>query len=101
MRTAKRLDNITEYYFSSKLREIDDMKERGVDVINLGIGNPDMPPAKEVTQVLINESLKPENNGYQGYKGIDQLRLAFARWYKKYFKVSRRALLRNIYRGNF
>ncbi len=44
MQTAKRLDGIGEYYFSQKLREIDEMNKAGKQVINLGIGSPDLPP---------------------------------------------------------
>ena len=44
METSKRLDGIGEYYFSQKLREIDAMNKEGRQVINLGIGSPDMPP---------------------------------------------------------
>ncbi len=42
MRTAKRLDGIGEYYFSQKLREIDELNGQGKNVINLGIGSPDL-----------------------------------------------------------
>ena len=50
MNLANRLNTIQEYYFSNKLREIAELKKNGVDVINLGIGNPDLPPAKEVIE---------------------------------------------------
>ena len=43
MRTAKRLEGIGEYYFSQKLREIDDLNKQGKNIINLGIGSPDLP----------------------------------------------------------
>ena len=41
IRTADRLNNISEYYFSQKLREIDDLNKKGRQIINLGIGSPD------------------------------------------------------------
>mgnify|MGYP006131851321 FL=1 len=88
MNLASRLNTIQEYYFSNKLREIAELKKNGVDVINLGIGNPDLPPAKEVINTLNLESQNPSNHGYQGYKGIDELRHAFSNWYQKYFSVS-------------
>mgnify|MGYP001244099174 CR=1 FL=1 len=88
MNLANRLNNIQEYYFSNKLREIDQLKKNGIDVINLGIGNPDFPPAKEVIETLNIESKNPSNHGYQGYKGIEELRNAYAQWYQKYFKVN-------------
>ena len=42
--TAKRLEGIGEYYFSQKLREIDELNKQGKNIINLGIGSPDLPP---------------------------------------------------------
>ena len=87
MNLASRLNTIQEYYFSNKLREIAELKKNGVDVINLGIGNPDLPPAEEVINTLNLESQNPSNHGYQGYKGIDELRNAYSNWYQKYFNV--------------
>lgn len=66
--TAKRLDGIGEYYFSQKLREIDALNKAGKNVINLGIGSPDLPPHPEVIRVLQDESAKPNVHAYQGYK---------------------------------
>ena len=45
---AERLGSVEEYYFSKKLREIDEMRAAGREVINLGIGSPDQPPHPEV-----------------------------------------------------
>lgn len=85
---SKRLEGIGEYYFSKKLREIDQLKAEGHDVLNLGIGSPDMKPPKEVEEALI-EALKENNSHqYQSYKGIPQLRASFSEWYKKYFNVT-------------
>ena len=88
MQTAKRLDGINEYYFSQKLREIDDMNKAGKDVINLGIGSPDLPPHPDVIKVLNEESIKPNVHGYQNYKGSPVLRNAMADWYKKWYNVT-------------
>ena len=97
MNLANRLNNIQEYYFSNKLREIDQLKKNGVDVINLGIGNPDFPPSKEVIETLNIESKIPSNHGYQGYKGIEELRNAYAQWYQKYFNVNSICIYNNSY----
>jgi LL-diaminopimelate aminotransferase len=85
--TAKRLDGIGEYYFSQKLREIDEMNKAGKQVINLGIGSPDLPPHEDVIKVLNNESAKPNVHGYQSYKGSPVLRKAISDWYKKWYNV--------------
>ncbi len=43
MKTSARLEGIGEYYFSQKLREIDELNKQGKNIINLGIGSPDLP----------------------------------------------------------
>ncbi|MBS1601959.1 MAG: aminotransferase class I/II-fold pyridoxal phosphate-dependent enzyme [Bacteroidetes bacterium] len=87
MKTAKRLEGIGEYYFSQKLREIDELNKQGKNVINLGIGSPDLPPHPEVIRVLQEESAKPNVHGYQSYKGSPVLRGAIAAWYSKWYGV--------------
>ncbi|MFD2920084.1 pyridoxal phosphate-dependent aminotransferase [Terrimonas rubra] len=88
MQTAKRLEGIGEYYFSKKLREIDGLNKAGKNIINLGIGSPDLPPHPDVVKVLQDESLKANVHGYQSYKGSPVLRNAMCSWYKKWYGVS-------------
>ena len=87
MQAAKRLDGIGEYYFSQKLREIDELNKAGKQVINLGIGSPDLPPHPSVINTLHEEALKPNQHAYQNYKGSPVLRNAIAKWYKKWYDV--------------
>ncbi len=87
MQTAKRLDGIGEYYFSQKLREIDELNKQGKQIINLGIGSPDLPPHPDVIKTLQEESAKPNVHAYQSYKGSPVLRKAMSDWYKKWYKV--------------
>ena len=84
---SQRLDGVGEYYFSKKLREIDNMRKEGKTIISLGIGSPDMPPHPSVMARLAEESGKPNTHGYQSYKGAEQLRVAFAEWYGRMFGV--------------
>jgi LL-diaminopimelate aminotransferase len=84
---SKRLDGVGEYYFSHKLREIDGLNKEGKNIINLGIGSPDMPPHPDVIKVLQEESTKPNVHAYQGYKGSPVLRKAISDWYKKWYGV--------------
>jgi LL-diaminopimelate aminotransferase len=84
---AKRTQQVQEYYFSQKLQQIDEMRRKGADVINLGIGSPDQPPAPEVIEILHQSALNPKNHGYQSYIGIPALRAAFGDWYLEHFKV--------------
>jgi LL-diaminopimelate aminotransferase len=87
MQTSKRLDGIGEYYFSQKLREIDELNKQGKNVINLGIGSPDLPPHADVIKTLQEESAKPNVHAYQSYKGSPVLRKAISDWYKQWYAV--------------
>ena len=87
MEVAKRLKGIGEYYFSQKLREIDELNKAGKNIINLGIGSPDMPPHPEVIKTLQEESAKPTVHAYQSYKGSLILRKAISDWYKTWYNV--------------
>ena len=87
MKLARRLGGVGEYYFSKKLREIDRMRASGRQIINLGIGSPDMPPSEETVQTLCNEAQNPDGHGYQPYVGIPELRKSFAAWYQKWYNV--------------
>ncbi len=81
-------NNIKEYYFSKKLTSIKRMISEGKEIINLGIGNPDMPPANSVISELNTEATFSNTHGYQSYIGTDELREAFADWYKKQYHVT-------------
>ena len=85
--TSKRLEGIGEYYFSQKLREIEELNKQGKNIINLGIGSPDMPPHPDVIKVLQEESAKPNVHAYQGYKGSPVLRKAISTWYNTWYQV--------------
>ncbi len=87
MEVAKRLEGIGEYYFSQKLREIDELNKQGKQVINLGIGSPDLPPHPDVIKTLQEESAKPDVHAYQSYKGSLVVRKAMSEWYKKWYGV--------------
>ncbi|MFN2456704.1 MAG: pyridoxal phosphate-dependent aminotransferase [Chitinophagaceae bacterium] len=84
---AKRLYGIEEYYFSQKLREIEQLNREGERIINLGVGSPDLPPHSDVIKVLHEESAKPNAHTYQSYKGSPVLRNAISEWYKKWYSV--------------
>ena len=85
---ADRTHSVTEYYFSQKLREIEQMRKAGTDVINLGIGSPDLAPSEKTIEALMSSSIDPKNHGYQSYKGIPELRAAFSKWYARHFGVT-------------
>jgi aspartate/methionine/tyrosine aminotransferase len=84
---SERLNGIGEYYFSQKLREIEELNKQGKKIINLGIGSPDLPPHPDVVKVLQEEASKPGTHAYQSYKGSPVLRNAIATFYKNWYKV--------------
>lgn len=87
IQTAKRLEGIGEYYFATKLREIDQLNREGKQIINLGIGSPDQPPHPDVVKELETGAERPDTHGYQNYKGAPILRNAVASWYKTWYGV--------------
>ena len=87
IKPAERLSSISEYYFSTKLKEVAEMNAKGMNVISLGIGSPDLPPSKETVEALCKSAAEDNAHGYQPYVGIPELRKAFADWYKKWFAV--------------
>lgn len=88
IKPANRLNTVSEYYFSTKLREIAQMNREGKNVISLGIGMPDLPPSEATIKALKNEAEKSDVHGYQSYNGIPELRESFAEWYKTWFNVT-------------
>jgi aspartate/methionine/tyrosine aminotransferase len=84
---ANRLNNVSEYYFSKKLREMNEINQNGVQVINLGIGSPDLEPPKVVINELTAWSNQNNVHGYQRYNGIPELRLAIKQWSKKVYDI--------------
>ncbi|MGY5849964.1 pyridoxal phosphate-dependent aminotransferase [Salegentibacter sp. F14] len=84
---ANRLNHVKEYYFSSKLKEVRAMQESGRDIINLGIGSPDLPPPHEVITALNGAMVNAAAHQYQPYKGTADFRKAIAEFYANKYKV--------------
>lgn len=85
---SNRVSGVRSYYFARKLKEIADLKASGVDVINLGIGSPDMTPPKAAIDGLT-EALTVSNvHQYQSYYGLPELKEAFSQFYQKHYSVS-------------
>jgi LL-diaminopimelate aminotransferase len=86
---SNRLEGVATYYFARKLAEIDRMNKDGqAEVINLGIGSPDLSPPIEVVDKLQTALQAKDAHKYQSYKGIATLRNAFSDWYKRFFDIS-------------
>jgi len=84
---ADRLNTTKEYYFSVKLQEVRDLMAKGHDIINIAIGNPDMPPSQETIDELSLQANNPDHHGYQNYRSIPELRTAISHWVKKIYKI--------------
>ena len=87
IKPADRLADVSEYYFSRKLKEVAAMNAQGADIISLAIGSPDMPPSPETIETLCKEAQSPTAHGYQPTVGIPELRSAMARFYKRWYDV--------------
>jgi LL-diaminopimelate aminotransferase len=85
---ANRLNEVKEYYFSKKLREVGQLISEGKPIISLGIGSPDLDPPHEVLTALRDSLQDPMAHAYKSYQGIPELRKAIADFYKNYFKVT-------------
>ncbi|HET9571786.1 MAG TPA: aminotransferase class I/II-fold pyridoxal phosphate-dependent enzyme [Bacteroidales bacterium] len=83
---AQRLENVSEYYFSKKLKEVADLNAAGKNIISLGIGSPDLPPSTATIETLTLDASRPDAHGYCT-NGIPGLYNGFADWYKRWFDV--------------
>lgn len=87
MKAANRLNGSRDYYFATKLAQIREMENSGVDVINLGIGSPDLPPDLKVKEAMKSSVHEESAFSYQSYRGIEQLRAATYDWYLNEYRV--------------
>lgn len=85
---ADRVATVSEYYLQRKLQEVAAMRSRGIDVVSLGIGGPDMPPSLDVINELRSQSLNTDAHGYQLTAGLAELRQEWANWYRCHYNVA-------------
>lgn len=88
IKLADRVNRVEEYYFSRKLKEIATLRAEGQDIINLGIGSPDLKPAEVIINRLSSEAQNDKQHGYQSYRGIPEFRNAIANWYDRKLHVT-------------
>ena len=88
VRVSDRIAEVQEYYFSKKLRELAQLRNQGVDILNLGVGSPDQLPSNRVISKLQEAAAQDDHHGYQSYTGIPELKQAAADWYKRFFNVT-------------
>ncbi len=85
---AQRLNLIPPYLFAEIDRKVQEKRRAGVDVISLGIGDPDLPTPKRIVSVLQEAAADPANHRYPSYFGLAELRESIANWYRERFNVA-------------
>ena len=87
IQTANRLNSVQEYYFSRKLKEVNQLISEGKPIINMGIGSPDLAPHSSVIEAIQNAMFDAKAHEYQSYQGLPDLRKGIANFYKTNFQV--------------
>ncbi len=84
---AERLKRLPPYLFKEIDRKKEEVKARGVDIIDLGVGDPDLPTPRHIVEALKEAAEDPQNHRYPSYSGMNTFRDTVAIWYKKRFQV--------------
>ncbi|HUL20325.1 MAG TPA: LL-diaminopimelate aminotransferase [Thermodesulfobacteriota bacterium] len=84
---AKRIDQIPPYLFAEIDKKKEEMRKKGIDIIDLGIGDPDLPTPMPIIERLKKASDDPKNHRYPSYEGMVEFRTAVAQWFEKRFGV--------------
>jgi LL-diaminopimelate aminotransferase len=84
---SARLDRIPPYFYQTLQGRLDDVRARGIDVIRMDAGSPDLPPAPHILAALNRSAEDPGHHGYQPYAGIREYRAAWAGFYRRRFGV--------------
>jgi LL-diaminopimelate aminotransferase len=82
---AKRIDQIPPYLFAEIDKKKEEMRQKGIDLIDLGIGDPDLPTPKPIIERLKKAAENPKNHRYPSYQGMIEFRTAVAQWYERRF----------------
>ncbi len=84
---SDRINSLPPYLFKEIDRQKEEVKKRGVDIIDLGVGDPDMPTPGHIIEALNKAAHDPANHKYPSYTGMGDFNEAVARWYKRRFNV--------------
>ncbi len=85
MKMAKRIDQIPPYLFAEIDKKKREMRQKGMDLIDLGIGDPDLPTPKPIIERLKKAAENPAHHRYPSYEGMIEFRTAVAQWYERRF----------------
>jgi len=84
---AERLQTLSPYLFAELDRRKSALRAQGVDLIDLGVGDPDLPTPQRIVERMREAVLNPQNHRYPGYEGMREFREAVSRWYERRFGV--------------
>ncbi|MEZ7170578.1 pyridoxal phosphate-dependent aminotransferase [Sporosarcina sp. OR05] len=87
MLISNRVKNMPPHFFSTLVKKVEAAKAAGMDIINLGRGNPDQPTPPHIITALQQAAERPDTHGYSPFKGIPQFRQAVADFYKREYNV--------------
>lgn len=85
---AERLRRLPPYLFKELDRQKDEVRRKGVDIIDLGVGDPDLPTPPHIIAALKEAAEDPANHRYPSYSGMVDFNAAVAQWYKRRFGVT-------------
>lgn len=85
---ADRIKNLPPYLFAKIDQMKTEIKKKGVDIIDLGVGDPDLPTPPHIIKALQTAALDPKNHRYPSYTGMLEFRDAVAQWYQGRFQVN-------------
>lgn len=85
---AERLKNLPPYLFKEIDKKKKEIEDKGVDIIDLGVGDPDRPTPPRIIEAMIRAVKDPSNHHYPSYSGMDDFKTAIAKWYKERFSIS-------------
>ncbi len=85
---SQRLKSLPPYLFKEIDRKKEEVMARGIDIIDLGVGDPDIPTPKHIIDALKSAVDEPVNHRYPSYTGMKQFREAVSTWYRDRFEIS-------------
>ncbi|MBW1897350.1 MAG: LL-diaminopimelate aminotransferase [Deltaproteobacteria bacterium] len=88
MEKAERLKRLPPYLFKEIDRQKEEVRAKGIDIIDLGVGDPDIPTPPHIIEALKKAAESPANHQYPSYSGMDEFNRAVAGWYKRRFDVA-------------
>ena len=84
---ARRITSFKPYFFATLNQKFAELKARGVDIIRLDMGSPDLPPPEFITDVLVEAARRPDTHGYTAMGGTPEYKKACAQYYQQRFGV--------------